>query len=100
MSGSGLVYYLPPIIAALAVMVAALRDVRRAPERKQPIRAAMAVCALYLFMLYVGIAAGWWDDAFFVRAGYATRIGVTLALILVVIEIVFDGRDNDATRTY
>lgn len=75
----------PLILAAIAGGIN-LVDAKDAPPYIRPFRLFQAVCCYYFVLLYAGSAYGLLDY-YFIKAGYATRIGVSIILLMIIAEV-------------
>lgn len=80
----------PMVMAAIAGAISFI-DAADAPAHKRPIRLFESACCWYFVVIYATSAyAGM--DIYFIRAGYATRLGVLLVLLMLIVDIIASRR--------
>jgi hypothetical protein len=77
--------YLIPILLALAVIVSALHDARHRTNGLRGVRIFEAVLGFYFIIVYIWAQTE--TSLPILRSGLITRIGVSLVLLLVLIDI-------------
>lgn len=89
--------YLIPILLAAAVMIAAIWDANKRTNGLRGVRIFDAVLAFYFIIVYVWAQTE--TSLLILRSGFITRLGVTLLLLLVLIDILLTRkfcRDHNA----
>lgn len=87
-------YIIPGILAA-AVGIYAFLDARVAPSHKRTVRLSGAIMCYYFVFLYLYAIMG--GAGYYFRAGWITRAGVVLLLIVLAWDIKASKRDKHAS---